>query len=118
MELTSRLTRPFKRHKESLIGKVNGFVDPIKKSLADLRGKMPSPKGFAGSEDLAEDTEVKMEPGPGKAGLMSRLKSFKKSLKEMSDLQKIILLTIAVCLPAGILISTILVGFIKKRKNK
>lgn len=111
MELTSRLARPFKRHKESLIGKINGFVVPIQKSLADLRGKMPSPKAFAGSEELADDA-VK------KTGILDRVKNFKKSLKEMSDFQKLILLTIAVCLPAGILISTILVGVIKKRKKK
>ena len=124
MELTSRLTRPFKRHKESLIGKVNGFVDPIKKSLADLRGKMPSPKGFAGSEDLASEESAengKIAPkaeNPIKLGLLTRLKNFKNSLKEMSDFQKLILLTIAICLPAGILISTILVGVIKKHKKK
>ncbi len=111
MELTSRLTRPFKRHKESLIGKVNGFVDPIKKSLADLRGKMPSPKGFAGSEDLAEGETVPDN------GLVARLKRFKKSLKEMSDFQKLMLLTIAVVLPAGILIATILVKILKSGKR-
>lgn len=116
--MISRLTRPIKRLKEAVVAKANGFANPIKKALFDLRGKLPSSNGFAGSEDLAEDAEVEMEPGPGKAGLMSRLKSFKKSLKEMSDLQKIILLTIAVCLPAGILISSLLVGFIKKRKKK
>lgn len=124
MELTSRLTRPFRRLKESLIGRINGFVDPIKKSLAELRGKMPSPKGFAGSEDLASEdssengTVVPKTASSIKLGLVTRLKNFKESLKGMSDLQKIILLTIAVCVPAGILISTILVGFIKKRKKK
>ncbi len=101
-----------------MVAKANGFVDPIKNALLDLRGKLPSSKGFAGSEDLAEDTEVKKEPGPVKAGLMSRLKSFKEALKGMSDFQKLILLSIAVFLPAGILISTVLVGFIKKHKSK
>lgn len=111
MELTSRLIRPLIRNKESLIGKVNGFVDPIKKAVADLRGRMPSPKGFAGSEDLAEGEPV------SENGLIVRLKKFKKSLKGMSDFQKLILLTIAIVLPAGILLSALLVGFIKSRKK-
>ncbi|MCQ2103104.1 MAG: hypothetical protein MJY98_07750 [Fibrobacter sp.] len=125
MELTSRLIRPFKRHKESLIGKVNSFVDPIKAAISDLKGKIPNPKGFAGSEDLAENSANLVEEGDsgnsqvaGKVGLLGRLKNFKNSLKEMSDFQKLILLTIAVLLPAGILISTILVGVIKKHKKK
>jgi len=53
-----------------------------------------------------------------KKGLIARLKSFKKSLKEMSDVQKLILLTIAVALPAGILLATILVKFLKSRRAK
>lgn len=124
MELTSRLTRPFKKHKASLIGKVGGFVDPIKRALVDLRGKMPSPKGFAGSEELASEDFAengKITPkkeSPIRLGLLARLKNFKDALKGMSDFQKLILLTIAICLPAGILISTILVSFIKKHKRK
>ncbi|MCQ2105119.1 MAG: hypothetical protein MJZ26_04925 [Fibrobacter sp.] len=84
---------------------------------------MPSPKGFAGSEDLASEESAengKIAPkaeNPIKLGLLTRLKNFKNSLKEMSDFQKLILLTIAICLPAGILISTILVGVIKKHKK-
>ncbi|PWJ59733.1 MULTISPECIES: hypothetical protein [unclassified Fibrobacter] len=114
--MLGRLIRPFKRIKESLTDKISGFVGPIKNALNDLRGKIPSPKAFAGSEDAADGDENAVAVSQ-KPGLLGRLKNFKNSLKEMSDMQKLILLTIAICLPAGILISTLLVGFIKKRKK-
>lgn len=96
---------------------------PVKNALATLLGHVPSVKAFAGYEggmadDAQEGAAFADSKSVGKMGLLNRLKSFKKSLREMSDFQKLILLTIAVCLPAGILISTVLVGFIKKRKKK
>lgn len=113
----SRLTRPFKKRYIKYAGKVNNFVVPVKDAVAGLLGHVSSMKAFAGSEDLAEaGTEESAVPA-GKVGLLGRLKNFKKSLKEMSDFQKLILLTIAICLPAGILISTVLVGIIKKHKR-
>lgn len=84
-----------------------GFVQPIKSTIQSVRGKLPNAKGFAGSEELGEV--------PKKAGIVARLKQFKKSLHEMGDFQKLILLTIAVVLPAGILISTMLVKMLKKK---
>ncbi len=84
-----------------------GFVQPIKSAIQSLRGKLPNAKGFAGSEDLGEV--------PAKVGLGARLKIFKEKFSGLSDLQKLVLLTIAVCLPAGILISTMLVKALKRR---
>ena len=55
--------------------------------------------------------------GGKKPGLLAKLKNFKQSLKGLSDAQKLILLTIAVVLPAGILIAVGLANFIKKRKK-
>jgi len=109
----NRITRPFKKRYEKYAGKVNGFVVPVKDAVSNLLGHIPRSKAFAGSEDLVDDSHE----APAN-GLIARLKNFKKSLKEMSDFQKLILLTIAICLPAGILISTILVGFIKSRRAK
>lgn len=87
-------------------GKVNGFVLPIRNSVKNLLGHVSATSETDESEDA-----------PKKTGLLGRLQNLKRSLKEMSDMQKLILLTIAVCLPAGILISTVLVGFIRKRKK-
>lgn len=115
----NRLVRPFKKRYNKYASKVNGFVNPIKDAVKNLLGYIPHSKAFAGSEDQGDDAEGSVgscETG-AKKGLLARLKNFKKSLKEMSDFQKLILLTIAVCLPAGILISTFLVGFIKSRKK-
>lgn len=122
MELTSRLVRPFKRMHKEYADKINGFIVPVKDAVANLLGHVPNIKAFAGSEDLADEqanlVESEGAQTAGKVGLVARLKNFKKSLKEMSDFQKLILLTIAVVLPAGILISTILVGVFKKYKKK
>lgn len=105
--------------------KVGGFVVPIKDAVAGLLGHFSDVKAFAGSEDLADSDEASAgaegaangAAPAGKVGLLDRIKNFKKSLKEMSDFQKLILLTIAVVLPAGILVATILVGLIKKHKK-
>jgi hypothetical protein len=52
----------------------------------------------------------------GKPGLLAKLKDFKKSIKGLSDFQKLILLTIAVVLPAGILIAVALAGILRRKK--
>lgn len=115
-----RLIRPFKKRYDKYAGKVSAFAKPVWNATLDLLGKVPSAKAFAGSEDLAEDSvdaEGAEGAAAGKPGLLGRLKNFKKSLKEMGDFQKLILLTIAVVVPAGILIATILVKFLKSRKK-
>ena len=53
---------------------------------------------------------------PENPGLIAKLKDFKNSLKGLSDLQKLILLTIAVVLPAGIIIAVALAGFLRRKK--
>jgi hypothetical protein len=52
-----------------------------------------------------------------KLGIRAKLKNFKQSLKGLSDVQKLILLTIAVVLPAGIVLALALASFLKKRKK-
>lgn len=118
MELTSRLVRPFAKRYRKYSGKVSAFAGPVRSALTELLGHVPNIKAFAGSEDLADDSAETNDETVAKKGIIARLKNFKKSLKEMSDFQKLILLTVAVIVPAGILISTLLVGFIKKRRAK
>ena len=114
MNLFQGLKRPFARHVDKLRDKFHGFVDPIQNGISTLRGKLPGSREIAGSES-AVNKNTEGQASSRKLGLLERLKSFKKSLNEMSDFQKIILLAIAVCLPAGILIATILVKFLKSR---
>lgn len=118
MELTSRLVRPFAKRYRKYSGKVSAFAGPVRSALAELLGHVPNIKAFAGSEDLAGASDEANDETVAKKGLLARLKGFKNSLKEMGDFQKLILLTVAVVLPAGILISTLLVSFIKKRRAK
>lgn len=108
------LTRPFKRHYDKYRGKLNGFVGPVKESASKLYAMIPKGAAFAGSEDLGQESDG--STSGGKPGLLVKLKDFKKSLKDMSDFQKLILLTIAVMLPAGILIAIVLAKFLKRRK--
>ena len=109
------LTRPFKRHYDKYRGKLNGFVAPVKESVAKVMAMIPKGEAFAGSEDLGQEADG--STSGGKPGLLAKIKDFKKSIKGLSDFQKLILLTIAVVLPAGILIAVVLASFIKKRKK-
>ena len=109
-----QLTRPFKKHYEKYRSKVEGFVGPVKESASKLLAMIPKGEAFAGSEDMAEESG---ETATGKTpGLLAKLKDFKKSIKGLSDFQKLILLTIAVVLPAGILIAVALAGLLRRKK--
>ena len=108
------LTRPFKRHYDKYRGKLNGFVAPVKESVAKLMAMIPKGEAFAGSEDLGQEADG--STSGGKPGLLAKIKDFKKSIKGLSDFQKLILLTIAVVLPAGILIAVVLAQFLRRKK--
>ena len=108
------LTRPFKRHYDKYRGKLDGFVGPVKESVSKLMAMIPKGEAFAGSEDMADEREG--ETSGKKPGLLAKLKDFKKSIKDLSDFQKLILLTIAVVLPAGILIAVALASLLKRKK--
>jgi hypothetical protein len=114
------LTRPFKRHYDKYRGKLDGFVAPVKDSASKLMAMLPKMEAFAGSEDLAGEGSEGVQEGAAKPagikGFVAKLKDFKNSLKGLSDFQKLILLTIAVVLPAGMLISIALLGFLKRKK--
>jgi len=115
--MLEQLKRPFKRHYDKYRAKADGFVGPIKDSASKLFAMIPKMEAFAGSEDLAGegDAEAAGDVGAQK-GLRAKLKNFKQSLKGLSDFQKLILLTIAVVLPAGIIISIVLAGLIRRKK--
>lgn len=113
--MLEQLKRPFKRHYDKYRAKADGFVGPIKDSASKLMAMFPRMEAFAGSEDLAGEGD-EAEDSSTKTGIKAKLKNFKKSLKELSDFQKLLLLTIAVVLPAGILISVTIAGLLKRRK--
>lgn len=115
--MLEQLKRPFKRHYEKYRGKLDGFVGPVKESASKLLAMLPKMEAFAGSEDLAGEREGADASAAGKKpGLLAKLKDFKKSIKGLSDFQKLILLTIAVVLPAGILIAVALAGILRRKK--
>ena len=113
--MLEQLKRPFKRHYDKYRARVDGFVGPIKESASKLYAMIPKGAAFAGSEDLGQEADGSTSGGK-KPGLIAKFKDFKKSIKGLSDFQKLILLTIAVVLPAGILIAIVLAKFLKRRK--
>ncbi|SHG68641.1 hypothetical protein SAMN05720761_10435 [Fibrobacter sp. UWCM] len=113
--MLEQLKRPFKRHYEKYRSRLDGFVGPVKESASKLFAMLPKGEAFAGSEDLGQESDG--STSGGKPGLLAKLKDFKKSIKGLSDFQKLILLTIAVVLPAGILIAVALASIIKKNKK-
>jgi hypothetical protein len=113
--MLEQLKRPFKRHYEKYRSRLDGFVGPVKESASKLFAMLPKMEAFAGSEDLGQESDG--STSGGKPGLLAKLKDFKKSIKGLSDFQKLILLTIAVVLPAGILIAVALASIIKKNKK-
>ena len=114
--MLDQLKRPFKKRYDKVREKAGQYVGPVKESASKLFAMLPKMEAFAGSEDLAEGSAEGAEGAAGKKGLLAKLKDFKNSLKGLSDLQKLILLTIAVVLPAGIIIAVALAGFLRRKK--
>jgi hypothetical protein len=112
--MLEQLKRPFKRHYEKYRSRLDGFVGPVKESASKLLAMIPKGEAFAGSEDLGQESDG--STSGGKPGLLAKFKDFKKSIKGLSDFQKLILLTIAVVLPAGILIAIALAGILRRKK--
>ena len=114
--MLEQLKRPFKKRYDKVRTYAGNFAGPVKESASKLFAMLPKMEAFAGSEDLAEGSAEGAEGTAGKKGLLAKLKDFKNSLKGLSDLQKLILLTIAVVLPAGIIIAVALAGFLRRKK--
>lgn len=118
--MLEQLKRPFKKRYDKVAAYAGNFVGPVKESASKLMAMLPKMEAFAGSEDLAGEGAEGAPEGAAKPagikGFVAKLKDFKNSLKGLSDFQKLILLTIAVVLPAGMLISIALLGFLKRKK--
>ncbi len=113
--MLQQLKTPFKKVYGKVRSRAGGFVGPVKDSASKLLALLPNVKAFAGSEDRAGGENA--DGVAAKPGLRAKLKNFKQSLKGLSDVQKLILLTIAVVLPAGIVLALALASFLKKRKK-
>ena len=121
--MLEQLKRPFKKRYDKVREYAGNFVGPVKESASKLFAMFPKLDAFAGLEDQAEapaEGEVAPAEGngklPGSKGFVAKFKDFKKSLKGLSDFQKLLLLTIAVVLPAGMFISVALLGFFNRKK--
>ena len=115
--MLQQLKAPFVKVYGKVRSRADGFVGPVKDSASKLLALLPNVKAFAGSEDLAGGENADGTDANAKPGLRARFKNFKQSLKGLSDLQKLILLTIAVVLPAGIIIAVALASFFKRRRK-
>lgn len=119
--MLEQLKRPFKKRYDKVREYAGNFVGPVKESASKLLALFPKLDAFAGSEDLAgenaEGAVVDAAAKPsGIKSFIAKFKDFKKSLKGLSDFQKLLLLTIAVVLPAGMFISVALLGFFNRKK--
>lgn len=119
--MLEQLKRPFKKRYDKVREKASQYVGPVKESVSKLMAMLPKMEAFAGSEDLAgenaEGAVVDASAKPtGLKGFIAKFKDFKKSLKGLSDFQKLILLTIAVVLPAGIFIAVALAAILRRKK--
>ena len=119
--MLEQLKRPFKKRYDKVREKAGQYVGPVKESASKLFAMLPKMEAFAGSEDLAgenaEGAVVDASAKPtGLKGFVAKFKDFKKSLKGLTDFQKLLLLTIAVVLPAGMFISVALLGFFNRKK--
>ena len=117
--MLDQLKRPFKKHCDKVREKAGQYVGPVKESVTKLMAMLPKIDAFAGSEEQAEGDVVPVEGGEkltGLKGFIAKFKDFKNSLKGLSDFQKLLLLTIAVVLPAGMFISVALLGFFNRKK--
>ena len=116
--MLDQLKRPFKKRYDKVREKASLYVGPVKESVTKLMAMLPKMDAFAGSETQA-DGEVVAADGAklsGIKGFIAKFKEFKHSLKGLTDFQKLLLLTIAVVLPAGMFISVALLGFFTRKK--
>ena len=105
----SDVARPFKIKRERL----EKFVDDSKESVNKL-WKSEQVQSMVRSTEKLKDAGVEKI---SKSGFRGKIKEFRQKIKDMPPFQKLLLLTIAVCLPAGILIAVALTGFIKSRSK-
>ena len=116
--MLEQLKRPIKKRYNKVREHATQYVEPVKESASKLMAMFPKMDAFAGSENQAEGDAA--PAGAAKSfsleGFVVKFKEFKHSLKGLNDFQKLLLLTIAVVLPAGMFISVALLGFFTRKK--
>ena len=114
--MLDQLKRPLQKHYDKVRGYAAQYAGPVKDSVTKLMAMLPKMDAFAGSEDMAESSSPEGGKPSSIKGFIAKFKDFKKSLKGLTDFQKLLLLTIAVVLPAGMFISVALIGFFTRKK--
>ena len=105
----SDVVRPFKIKRERL----EKFVDDSKESVNKL-WKSERVQSVVRSTEKLKDAGVQKI---SKSGIRGKVKDFRKKVKELPPFQKLLLLSIAVCLPAGIIVAAFVAGLIKSRQK-
>ena len=101
----SGVVRPFKIKRERL----EKFVDGSKESVHKLWKSARVQSVVRSTEKLKDAGAQKIS----KSGIRGKIKEFCHKIKGMSPFQKLLLLTIAVCMPAGIIVAVFVAGLIK-----
>ena len=110
----SDVARPFKIKRERL----EKFVDDSKESVNKIWKSEQVQSVVRSTKKVKEAGMKKLSEGEfhGK-GLRGKIKKFRHKVKELPPFQKLLLLTIAVCLPAGIIVAVFVAGLIKSRQK-
>ena len=116
--MLDQLKRPLKKRYDKVREYADNFAGPVKESVTKLMAMLPKMDAFAGSEDQAEADAPAADSAKSLSvkGFIAKFMDFKKSLKGLSDFQKLLLLTIAVVLPAGMFIAVALAGLLSRKK--
>ena len=110
----SDIARPFKIKRERL----EKFVDDSKESVNKIWKSEQVQSVVRSTEKLKDEGMKKLSEGEFRGkGLRGKIKEFRHKVKDMPPFQKLMLLTIAVCLPAGIIIAVFVAGLIKSRQK-
>ena len=105
----SDVARPFKIKRERL----EKFVDDSKESVNKVWKSERVQSVVRSTEKLKDAGAQKIS----KSGIHGKLKGFQKKIKGLPPFQKLLLLSIAVCLPAGIIVAVFMAGLIKSRQK-
>ena len=118
--MLEQLKRPFKKRYDKVREHANQYVAPVKDSVSKLMAMLPKVDWLPASAENRVEGDAAPADGAAKSfslkGFVAKFKDFKESLKGLNDFQKLLLLTIAVVLPAGMFISVALLGFFTRKK--
>ena len=110
----SDVARPFKIKRERL----EKFVDDSKESVNKIWKSEQVQSVVRSTKKVKEAGMKKLSEGEFRGkGIRGKVKDFRKKVKELPPFQKLLLLTIAVCLPAGIIVAVFVAGLIKSRQK-